>query len=145
MIKRLKYISRSSEPMSPEQMAALSARSNRNNERDGVTGILIEASGLFFQVIEGPPESVDRLYARICADPRHSEILPLQIMWDAPKRLFPDWGMKTVPLGSDNLRSDSIKLLLETTIESHRRVDLLMRGVERVVWSEMVTLRTKAV
>jgi hypothetical protein len=44
----------------------------------------------FAQVIEGPPEPVEGLWARIRADDRHCDIVTL-IDEHAPSPWFPDW------------------------------------------------------
>lgn len=134
MLKRIKYISRASQPMSQPQIQKIRDVSVSNNVREQITGILIEAEGIFFQVMEGPGEAVDRLYERITKDDRHTEMLLLSSIDDLPSRMFPDWAMKTVQLDETDGRTDAIKLLLETTVEAHARVERLTNGVERVVW-----------
>ena len=134
MLKRIKYISRASRPMSYEEVQRLREVSVRNNQREQITGILIEVKGIFFQVMEGPGEAVDRLYDRISRDDRHTEMLLLSSVDSLDTRMFPDWAMKTVQLGDHDGRTDAIKLLLETTVETHARVEQLTTGVERVIW-----------
>ena len=134
MLKRIKYISRTSRTMSQDEVSELREVSVRNNVREGITGILIEVKGIFFQVMEGPGEAVDRLYERISKDDRHTEMLLLSSVDSLNMRMFPDWAMKTVQLGEQDGRTDAIKLLLETTVEAHARVENLTAGVERVMW-----------
>ena len=136
-LKRIKYISRSASRLSVEEVEEIRTVSARNNRREGITGVLVETGGLFFQVIEGPEASVDRLYKRIGDDPRHKELFLLNVMHRVDSRLFPDWAMKTVQLHRGDPRTEAIKLLLETAVESHRRVQNLSRGIERVVWGEI--------
>ncbi|MCO4764542.1 MAG: BLUF domain-containing protein [Myxococcales bacterium] len=137
MFKRLKYISRASKRMRPDAISALAKASAENNRRADITGILVETSGIFFQVIEGPAEAVDALFQRISADPRHQELLILNTMDNCDTRLFPQWAMQTVSLRSDDIRADAIKLLLDTAVEGQRRVQLLSGGIERFVWTEV--------
>ena len=137
LLKRIKYISRSASPLSVEEVEEIRIVSERNNRRDGITGVLVETGGLFFQVIEGPEDSVDRLYKRISSDPRHKELFLLNVMHGVDSRLFPGWAMKTVRLHRSDPRTEAIKLLLETAVESHRRVQTLAKGIERVVWGEI--------
>jgi hypothetical protein len=74
--------------------------SQKNNARDGVTGMLLYADGNFLQVLEGPPETVERTFARIEQDPRHSHII---VMSDEPttQRDFADWSMGLRRLGAE--------------------------------------------
>jgi hypothetical protein len=68
----------------------LSAR--RNNLRDGVTGALIVRHDLYLQLIEGPADVIDGLYARIVADDRHVDVHRL-LTRDVTERMFPEWAM----------------------------------------------------
>jgi hypothetical protein len=145
MFKRLKYISRSSSNMTSEEVSALAKTSVENNKAADITGVLVEASGIFFQVIEGPTDAVDALYKRISADPRHNELLLLNTMENCATRLFPQWAMKTVSLGAEDMRTEAIKLLLETAVETHQRLRLLSGGIERFVWAEVSANKTTLV
>jgi hypothetical protein len=139
MIKRLKYVSRSSTAMTDAEVAEIGRVSAEDNLQRGITGVLVEASGVFFQVIEGPTEAVDHVFAQIRRDPRHREVLLLNTMLDCESRMFPDWAMKTVRVGNDDVRAEAIKLLLETAIEARNRVATLSSGIERIVWGEVVS------
>ena len=63
-----------------------------NNQRAGVTGVLLFESGSFFQVLEGLPEDVDKIFERISGDPRHSRVVML-LKREVSTRLFGDWTM----------------------------------------------------
>jgi len=136
-LKRIKYISRSSRPLTDAEVEEIREVSEKNNRQANITGVLVETGGLFFQLIEGPSESVDRLYKRISEDPRHEEILLLNTMSDVEERLYPDWAMKTVHLRKVDPRAEGIRLLLETAVENHRRVQSLSKGIERIVWGDI--------
>lgn len=93
---RLTYVSRhdlacDSDGFHPVFTAIEEAAVLRNG-RLGVTGFLICARRWFAQVIEGPAQAIDELYAAIAADPRHHT---LQLLEHAAsdRRLFPDWHM----------------------------------------------------
>ncbi|MGN6817471.1 MAG: BLUF domain-containing protein [Sphingomonas sp.] len=62
------------------------------NGVDGITGLLYTQDDAFLQAIEGPPESMTDLLARLYRDDRHRE---LQILVDRPveHREFGDWTM----------------------------------------------------
>jgi len=137
MIKRLKYISRSTEFMSEEKIQQLAQKSIQNNQAKDITGVLVVASGIFFQVIEGPEKAVNALYEKISNDTRHGELLLLNTRINCETRLFPEWAMKTVRLGATDTRAEAIKLLLETAVESHKRLHSLTEGIERFVWAEV--------
>ena len=66
-----------------------------NNAALGVTGALMLYDDWFAQVLEGPKEIVETLFARIRTDPRH-EAVRLDQADTAPKRLFEKWAMAVV-------------------------------------------------
>lgn len=71
---------------------AIEATSVRRNTQEDITGFLICARTWFAQIMEGPQEAVDRLYARLETDPRH-HALRLVSREAVDRRLFPDWAM----------------------------------------------------
>lgn len=73
-------------------LAALLPVSRRNNARVGLTGMLLYTAGSFFQVLEGPPDVVDRVFATIAADPRHTRAVTI-IRERIARRAFGEWSM----------------------------------------------------
>ena len=105
----------------------------------GITGVLMTSGGLFFQVFEGPKESVDALWEKLENDPRHSDVLLISAEEDVRDRLFPDWAMETVSL--DESRTDRLEPLhsiLEAVVASRRSIDRLTSVLERAIWAELV-------
>ncbi|MFZ4554573.1 MAG: BLUF domain-containing protein [Betaproteobacteria bacterium] len=74
---------------------ALLATCLRNNPGRGITGVLVNHSGWFLQVLEGTAASVNALFKIIEADPRHSEFLLLRLT-AIPSRDFSDWSMASI-------------------------------------------------
>jgi adenylate cyclase len=139
MLKRLKYVSRFSHGMSPDDIAGLAAQAQENNSKLDITGILMTAGGLFFQVIEGPAENVNSLFHSIVSDKRHRDLLVLSSHEDAKTRLFPDWSMKSVDLDEDwDFRVEPLKALLETIVSQRDSIERLTDILERAVWELMV-------
>jgi hypothetical protein len=62
------------------------------NAKAHVTGMLLYVGTSFLQVLEGPAEPVDALFARIIFDSRHTQVTRLT-REAISKRLFPDWTM----------------------------------------------------
>lgn len=79
------------------EVSRILIRSRRNNRRLEIGGVLHFGNGCFFQYIEGPADEVDALYARICRDPRHTEVRRLTRR-PIPRRRFSDWSMKFVAI-----------------------------------------------
>ncbi|MBE7216849.1 MAG: BLUF domain-containing protein [Caulobacteraceae bacterium] len=69
-----------------------------NNLRDGVTGALMFTASIFIQALEGPRETLEHTFERICNDLRHSEI---QVIEFAPicERAFGEWSLHRVHAG----------------------------------------------
>jgi hypothetical protein len=91
-VKRLIYCSQATHDVSPDELVALLGVARRNNERLGLSGMLLYSSQSFLQVLEGPAAELEATYARIRADDRHAA---LRLLMDAevPAPLFPDWTM----------------------------------------------------
>jgi hypothetical protein len=75
---QLTYVSGATIPFSDDEIGELLLDARRNNEANAITGILLFHAGSFLQVLEGPVEAVDTVFATISRDPRHSRILVLQ-------------------------------------------------------------------
>jgi len=88
----LTYASRSPKPFTGDELRALLEQSRTNNERRGLTGILLHKDGQFMQVLEGDDETVMSVYETIGADPRHS-VLRTLLKEPIDERQFGEWTM----------------------------------------------------
>jgi len=77
------------------------------NRRLDITGCLWFDRDRFLQTLEGPDETVDRVYSQIETDGRHDQVT-LLLREPQTHRLFPRWAMKPVPA----LRADVIRDLV---------------------------------
>ncbi len=73
-------------------LSVILAESQRNNDRDGLTGALAAHRDRYIQVIEGPTETLDSLLRRLDQDRRHKDIVILERS-AIRDRLFGDWSM----------------------------------------------------
>lgn len=74
-----------------------------NNRRDQISGALICREGLYLQLIEGPDDLIDALYANIVADERHTDVQTL-VETQVSERILSAWSMldeRTVGAGSE--------------------------------------------
>lgn len=100
---RIVYISRARFQPAPAEdgldpsVARILSVSRRNNNRDGLVGMLHYGDGHFFQCVEGERSKIAALYRRLRRDERHQD-LKLLIQEPVRKVSFPDWSMKYVPL-----------------------------------------------
>jgi len=95
---RLIYKSKYEKPINQEIIESIEGASQKNNERLGITGMLIGNKSGFMQVLEGDVDAVAHVFNNICKDNRHSNIK--LVSYDLiPQRAFPDWAMKCVAIG----------------------------------------------
>lgn len=88
----LVYVSSATRRMSHDELVALLHNIRANNERLGVTGLLLYHDGSFMQMLEGEKQTVLDLYEKIQEDERHSTVL-LMLSDDIEQRNFDDWSM----------------------------------------------------
>ena len=101
MLVRLLYASRAAEAVTPELLSAILRRSRQHNPAQGITGVLCCSGDVFLQVLEGGRPAVNRLYARIVADPRHRD--PELLAYESiVERRFAGWSMGQVQLSRMN-------------------------------------------
>ena len=92
MLHQIAYISTSTRDVSVAEIESILDVSRRNNDRDGLTGILVYHRGMFFQMLEGARDAIHATMARIRHDPRHAgTTLIIDREIEAPS--FPDWRM----------------------------------------------------
>lgn len=138
MLKRITYVSRFAKPFSESELEKLGELSARNNKEVDVTGVLMTSGGVFFQILEGPAEAVDRIYSAIAADPRHTHIVVLELEHDIAARNYPDWSMKTIDLdAASHVRLLPLKVMMETVFEQQLLVDKMLWAIDRTLKHEL--------
>ena len=97
MLTTIIYRSHLSDDVPVKTLDNLATDANKINETFDVTGILLFDGTHFFQLLEGSDEAVRAIYARICADSRHHNLV--ELMYDyAPSRRFGNVGMELFDL-----------------------------------------------
>ncbi|MFK8257365.1 diguanylate phosphodiesterase [Erwinia sp. AnSW2-5] len=110
MLTTLIYRSRLCKSVSPYFLKRLAGKAQRFNETVNVTGILLFDGDYFFQILEGPSESIDQVFCRVSVDPRHTQIV--QLMRDyAPDRRFGRLGMAMI-----DMRDASAEAIIEQVL-----------------------------
>jgi len=92
---QLVYASAAAAPLSSSALETLLIKARARNAALDVTGILLHVDGSFLQVLEGRPEAVLALFAKIKQDRRHGRVLTLLIR-EITQRNFGDWSMAFV-------------------------------------------------
>lgn len=138
MLKRIKYVSRYAKPLSAQDINRIAEAASKKNAKLDVTGVLMTSGGIFLQIIEGPPEAVDGLWAAISRDSRHTDVLLLSAEEGVRRRLFPDWGMKAMDLDAEaGDRLEPLKAILGAILAQRQVMDNLSAVLERAVWGVM--------
>lgn len=98
-LHRLIYISRARQDIGYYDLRDIQDKSERNNSRDGISGMLCYGNGLFLQILEGSRTAISSTYHRIAADSRHRDP-ELVDFREVEQRLFTAWSMKVTDLGA---------------------------------------------
>ena len=102
LLHNVVYCSQAGPDMDDAAVAKIIDISRRKNPEQGITGLLVFGSGIFFQWLEGPRDNVTHLMATIDSDPRHHNVVHLSVTDEVRERMFPDWDMELV--GGEDIR-----------------------------------------
>ena len=94
---RVLYVSRAVGPQTTTVTSSILAKAQAANRLNNISGVLCQGQGLYLQVLEGERSEVHRLYARIVADPRHTDVEMLYLE-EITQRRYADWSMALVNL-----------------------------------------------
>ena len=83
--------------LSNEILRDLAIKAEQNNCSLSISGLLILSGETFLQVLEGPSDSVNKLYQKILKDERHHDVTLISYEQIA-SRCFEDWSMRVVEL-----------------------------------------------
>jgi hypothetical protein len=97
MLIRLIYISKAVDPQTDSLTDSILSQARAWNTQNEITGVLCEGQGVYLQALEGESGKVTRLYARIFADPRHTD-LELLHCESITERRYGEWSMARVRL-----------------------------------------------
>ena len=116
------YTSVQTRVLTPQEISELVEYSRRSNAERQLTGILLHVGSTFFQVLEGPREEIDLLYAKILKDPRHKQIA--QIIYEPiPHRFFGEITMSLAWLSP-------VELSAALEEDDSERLEKLLAGLD---------------
>ena len=104
MLSHCIYASAATCPFDRRALQALLEKSRINNQRLGITGMLLFVEGSFFQVLEGEREHIEAVLRAISADPRHTRISRI-IEEPIAKRSFAEWTMGYADVSRDEVNA----------------------------------------
>ena len=93
MLKTLTYTSLARLDLDAQDLEAIHHSARTLNALDGITGLLVFDGRRFLQIVEGAPDAIDDLMARLWRDSRHSAI-EIRDERLVEARAFPDWTME---------------------------------------------------
>lgn len=73
----ISYVSTASQQLTRSDIENLLRKSEKRNNQEDITGLLLYSEGNFFQIIEGEESKVKELYRTIEKDKRHFNIIKI--------------------------------------------------------------------
>ena len=144
MLKRINYISSFVKDLSDDEIEELARQAAKKNAENDITGVLMAKGGVFFQIIEGPEENIDRLFATILKDPRHEKIITLGIQIGDLQRLFLGWNMKAINLDTTlSERLQPVRAIIDAVHAQSAIIETLTEALAASAWAELLDLTTK--
>jgi hypothetical protein len=123
-LERLLYASTAARPTdSLLNLAEILAVSQRNNDRDGLTGALAVHEGRFIQVVEGRSDALNSLLARLKTDARHRDIRIIDRQ-PVAARQFGQWSMASARITPD-LQDALDAVMADSGADAERLVERL--------------------
>jgi hypothetical protein len=109
-------------------IATILGESQRNNDRDGLTGALAAHKGRFVQVVEGEAARLDALLNRLARDPRHRDIRLIDRQ-SITERLFGQWSMASLRTSPD--MADMVEAVMDRREHTaHAIVTAMLDGLK---------------
>lgn len=135
-MKRVRYISRATASTSKAAVDLLVTQAKTNNRKNDITGVLLSAGGMFYQLLEGPDAAVASLFERIKADKRHHDIVLLESEAGDIERICPDWTMREVRLAPNV--TDLVAHMLGLIVAQRRVADDAVASLEAFTWQQLL-------
>jgi hypothetical protein len=120
--------------LSPLQLDELTLAAQTRNRCESITGLMVYTDNCFFQWLEGPTDSLDRIMHSIMNDARHTDIEILNSQ-SVLQRSFADWSMKLALPARDFVpwRSGILSPPRKILDELQRRPDTAQRLLLKMV------------
>jgi len=144
MLKRINYISSFVKDMSEVEIVNLASQAAKKNAENDITGVLMAKGGVFFQIIEGPEENIDRLFTTILKDTRHEKVITLGIQIGDIQRLFLGWNMKAINLDTTlSERLQPVRAIIDAVHAQSAIIETLTEALAASAWAELLDFTTK--
>ncbi len=116
---RLIYSSYANASLTYQDLKEILTKSQKNNQGDGITGLLCYGDSMFLQILEGDRRMVSQTYHRISLDDRHHTPVLIECV-PVEERCFEFWSMRTIKLidlEAEKLRNLIVKFSGTTTFK----------------------------
>jgi len=110
-------------------VATILAESQRNNDRDGLTGALAAHGDRYLQVVEGRPSTLDSLLRRLERDNRHKDIEVIDRRGIDGRR-FDGWAMAHARFGPGDAAMLE-RIVSQPGVSAGEMVELLETAIAR--------------
>jgi len=97
------YVSTFKKNIDPSELANIHKKSEANNSKNNITGMMIFGDDYFIQCLEGERNIINHIYSKILIDPRHENLILLEYN-EIHEREFEDWSMRLILLTSEKLK-----------------------------------------
>lgn len=137
MLRRLAWSSVPSPSFSAARLNQIIAPSRRNNERHGISGMLLFTGVHFLAIYEGEERDLDELWWRLERDQRHCDLF--RIGNDlCGTRLYPEWMMAYEVDSEVDAQIESLRSLqsARTNARAGTRRPLQTRGTP--LWARII-------
>jgi hypothetical protein len=115
----LVYTSHAVKPLSESELLELLKQSRDRNKEFKISGILLYVQGKFMQVLEGKKAFVEKIYASIVNDPRHTRVT-MVLEGNSPTRIFKGWSMGFKKLSNDDFANVSGFTDIDIFFDEHK-------------------------
>jgi Sensors of blue-light using FAD len=129
------YVSSATSPFGDEALLNLVDECQLNNQKLGITGVLVYSEGNFMQVIEGAALVTQSLYERIKLDARHRGVTTVDEQHIQVCE-FGGWSMAYNILRPKSLRAPRLPQAFMDRA-GRRPLPLAQGGASRLLWSFM--------
>ncbi len=121
-------------------LAEITAKAKRNNERLGITGVLVYDAGVFIQVLEGPNDAITHMMTRILSDERADNVAVLFYRL-VDERELGHWSMLALRLDHSGVGPFSLETFRNAyrSLSAGGDLDAFIESVNAIVREESET------
>ena len=119
LLTQIIYISSTRLEISENELLLILIQARENNEKNGISGMLVYADGIFIQALEGDEETLNRLMLSIMTDSRQEGVIEIERN-PIISRQFSDWTMGFEE--AKNLDIPGITNFLELNVEDRLKL-----------------------